>query len=306
LSDDLPSSDDLVTVALVAEERHLANPALLEAQAAWQAQGCRVEVVVPDAARLYDVPVQRPPWSVVVSRGRALAGLGLLAAASALGVPAVNDPKAIELVRNKIAMQAVLAHHDIPLPRTWFAGDPAVFGQLPRDRFPLVVKPFDGDGARGLALLTEPADVSLLAPITGRRSLYLAQEYLHTDGFDLKLYGIGSRVWAVRKPSPVSFVGPGPAQVRPSGESELIDIDRQLTDIALTCGRACQLELWGVDVAMTPDGPAVIEVNDFPTYTAVPGAGVAIAEHVLTLVEMHAVAQDAGREHYRSIVRRPQ
>jgi hypothetical protein len=33
---------------------------------------------------------------------------------------------------------------------------------------------------------------------------------------------------------------------------------------------------------------------------------VAIAEHVLTLVEMHAVAQDAGREHYRSIVRRPQ
>jgi len=27
---------------------------------------------------------------------------------------------------------------------------------------------------------------------------------------------------------------------------------------------------------------------------------------VLTLVEMHAVAQDAGREHYRSIVRRPQ
>jgi hypothetical protein len=33
---------------------------------------------------------------------------------------------------------------------------------------------------------------------------------------------------------------------------------------------------------------------------------VAIAEHVLTLVEMHAVAHGAGRQHYRSIVRRPQ
>ena len=201
-----------VTVALVAEDRHLGNRALVDAQAAWLAHGCRVEVVVPDAARLYDVPVRTPQWSVVVSRGRHLAGLGLLAAAAALGVPAVNDPRSIELVRNKIGMQAMLAHHDIPLPRTWFAGDPAVFGQLSLDFFPLVVKPYDGDGARGLALLTKPADVALLPPITGRRSLYLAQEYLHTDGSDLKLYGIGAKVWAVRKPSPVSFSGPGPAE----------------------------------------------------------------------------------------------
>jgi hypothetical protein len=33
---------------------------------------------------------------------------------------------------------------------------------------------------------------------------------------------------------------------------------------------------------------------------------VAIAELALTLVETHAVARGAGREHYRSIVRRPQ
>lgn len=296
----------LLTVALVAEQRHIGNQALVDAQVAWLGHGCKVEVVVPDATRLYDVPVRTPPWSVVVSRGRHLAGLGLLAAAAALGVPAVNDPRAIELVRNKIGMQAVLAHHDIPLPRTWFAGDPAIFGQLPPDRFPLVVKPYDGDGARGLALLNEPSDVKLLAPIAGRRSLYLAQEYLPTDGWDLKLYGIGSKVWAVRKPSPVNLSTPGPAEVTPSAEAELVEIDRELSDIALTCGRACQLELWGVDVAMTPDGPFVIEVNDFPTYSAVPGAGAAIAEHVLTLVEMDTVARGAGREHYRSIVRRPQ
>ena len=301
VNDEMP-----VTIALVAEERHIGNQALVDAQAAWLAHGCQIELVVPEEARLYDVPVEVPPWSVVVSRGRHLAGLGLLAAANALGVPTVNDPKAIELVRNKIGMQAVLAHHDIPLPRTWFAGDPAVFGQLSEDFFPLIVKPYDGDGSRGLALLNEPGDVKLLPPITGRRSLYLAQEYLETDGYDLKLYGIGSKVWAVRKPSPVSFSQPGPAEVTPVVDAELVDIDRQLADIALTCGRACQLELWGVDVAMTPDGPIVIEVNDFPTYSAVPGAGAAIAEHVLTLVEMHAVAQDAGREHYRSIVRRPQ
>lgn len=294
------------TVALVAEQRHLGNRALTEARAAWTAAGCEVEVVVPDTVALHDVPAQRPPWSVVVSRGRNLAGLGLLAAASALGVPAVNDPRAVELVRNKVAMQAVLAHHGMPMPRTWFAGDPRVFAELPAERFPLVVKPFDGDGAAGLALLNAPADVALLPAPGGRQALYLAQEYLETDGFDIKLYGIGPHVWAVRKPSPVTFAGPGPAVVGPGGAAELVELDRRLTDIALTCGRACGLELWGVDVAMTPAGPVVIEVNDFPTYSAVPGAGAAIASHVLTLVELHRVAHRAGRERYRSLVRRPQ
>lgn len=294
------------TVALVAEQRHLGNRALTEARAAWTAAGCAVEVVVPDTVALHDVPAQRPPWSVVVSRGRNLAGLGLLAAASALGVPAVNDPKAIELVRNKVAMQAVLAHHGMPLPRTWFAGDPEVFAELPPERFLLVVKPFDGDGAAGLALLTAPGDVALLPPPAARQTLYLAQEYPETDGYDVKLYGIGPRVWAVRKPSPVTFPGPGPAVIGPGGAAELVELDAQLTDIALTCGRACGLELWGVDVAMTPSGPAVIEVNDFPTYSAVPGAGAAIAAHVLTLVELHRVASRTGRDRYRSLVRRPQ
>ena len=297
---------DGITVALVAEQRHLGNRALAEALAAWADAGCAVEVVVPDAVTLHDVPARRPPWSVVVSRGRDLAGLGLLAAASALGVPAVNDPKALELVRNKVAMQAVLAHHGMPLPRTWFAGDPSVFAELPADRFPLVVKPFDGDGAAGLALLTAPADVALLPSAGERTTLYLAQEYLETDGFDVKLYGIGPRVWAVRKPSPVRFAGPGPAVVTAATGAELIDLDAGLTDIALTCGRACGLELWGVDLAMTPAGPVVIEVNDFPTYSAVPDAGAAIAAHVLTLVRLHAVARSTGRDHYLTLVRRPQ
>lgn len=57
---------------------------------------------------------------------------------------------------------------------------------------------------------SDRADVDLLAPLESRRSLYLAQELLETDGWDLKLYGVGSQVWAVRKRSPVSFDGPGP------------------------------------------------------------------------------------------------
>jgi glutathione synthase/RimK-type ligase-like ATP-grasp enzyme len=293
------------TIALVAERRHLDNPTLVEVRQRLQDAGCAVPLIVPGADRLYDIPATPPPWDAVLSRGRDLAGLGVLAAAAALGILAINSPASIELVRNKIAMQAVLLSHGLPLPKTWFAAHPSVFRSVPSAAFPLVVKPFDGDGSRGLALLTRPDDVDLLPRLLGRRSLYLAQEFLEADGWDIKLYGVGSHVWAVRKPSPVSFVGPGPARTRPTHDATLVPIDAELRDIALTCGRACGLELWGVDVAITPSGRRVIEVNDFPTYSAVPEAAAAIARHVLGKVELRALTRDVGRDAMLAIVREP-
>jgi glutathione synthase/RimK-type ligase-like ATP-grasp enzyme len=175
------------TIALLVERRHLKNRALREAQRALEAGGCGVPLVVPDEGRLFDIPSEAPPWDAVLSRGRDLAGLGLLAAASALGVPAINAPQAIELVRNKIAMQAVLLEHGLPLPKTWFAADAAVFREIPAEMYPLIVKPYDGDGSRGLSLLSQPDDVDELPGLSGTQSLYLAQEFLETDGWDLKL-----------------------------------------------------------------------------------------------------------------------
>ena len=294
---------DTLTIVLLVERRHLKNRALREARQALEAGGCSVPLVVPDEERLFDIPSKAPPWDAVLSRGRDLAGLGLLAAASALGVLAINTPHSIELVRNKIAMQAILLEHGLPLPRTWFAADAAVFRGISPERYPLVVKPYDGDGSRGLSLLSQPDDVDELPRLSGTQSLYLAQEFLETDGWDLKLYGIGTKVWAVRKPSPVAFTEPGPAVVRTAKGAELVELNAQLRDIALTCGRACGLELWGVDVAVTPKGPYVIEVNDFPTYSAVPQAGEEIARYALTRVQMEAVTREAGRDRMRAVVR---
>lgn len=291
------------TIAIIVERRHLENRVLREIRTALKTAGCAVPLVVPDGDQVFDIPSEAPPWDAVLSRGRNLVGLGILAAASALGVVAINTPRSIELVRNKIAMQAVLSEHGLPLPKTWFAADAAVFRGMPHDNFPLVVKPYDGDGSRGLSLLTRPEDVDLIPTLKGKRFVYLAQEFLETDGWDLKLYGVGSRAWAVRKPSPVSFLEPGPAVLRFTEGAEPVEIDSQLRDIALTCGRACGLELWGVDVAMTPRGPYIIEVNDFPTYSCIPEAGALIAQHALTLVQREVVVRQAGRGRMLSSVR---
>jgi len=299
------SADEQTSVAFIADRRHVADPAMNGAHAALIDAGCRVELLVPDADRLFEIPASAPPWHVVLSRGRDLAGFGLLVAAAARGVLAINTPRSIELVRNKIGMHAVLLDHGIPMPRTWFAADPGTFRRLPVSRFPLVVKPFDGDGARGIFLLTKPGDVDLVGPRRRPRELWLAQERLQTDGWDLKLYGIGSRVWAVRKPSPVSLEEPGPAGMRRVDGAAVVELDSELQDIALTCGRACGLQLWGVDVASTPNGPVVIEVNDFPSYSAIPEAGDAIAQLITSLAAIDRVRQRSGLGHLDRLLREP-
>lgn len=298
-------TDDRPTVAIVVDARHAANQVIRDTQISLEAAGCDVRLVAPDADDLFDIPAEAPTWDAVVSRGRNPSVLALMTAAAALGVLAINPPRAIGLVRNKVGMQAVLAGHGMPLPRAWFTASPAALRRVPRAHFPLVVKPFDGDGSVGLSLVESPEDAANLAGAGDATTLYIAQKYLDADGWDLKLYGIGSDVWAVRKPAAVRFEGGGPGLPPDVGEPERVDMDARLRDIALTCGRACGLELWGVDVAVTPDGPYVIEVNDFPTYSAVPDAGALIARHILALTRLDALRKRSGQERMRSLVWSP-
>jgi ribosomal protein S6--L-glutamate ligase len=110
----------------------------------------------------------------------------------------------------------------------------------------------------------------------------LAQRYFQTDGYDLKLYGIGDEIWAVRKRSPFN---------QPQSEiaEGLVMLTPVLQDIGRRCGRLFGLDLFGVDCILTEAGPLVIEINDYPNYTSVPDANEKLAEYVVKLARQKLV-----------------
>ena len=59
-----------------------------------------------------------------------------------------------------------------------------------------------------------------------------------------------------------------------------VPVTPEVRDIALRCGQAMGLSLYGLDVIESPDGPFVVDVNYFPGYKGVPGGAAAIAEHI--------------------------
>ncbi|KKL99901.1 hypothetical protein LCGC14_1809770, partial [marine sediment metagenome] len=102
-----------------------------------------------------------------------------------------------------------------------------------------------------------------------------AQQYVQGqgNGLDLKAYVVGDQVFAVSRPFPPRTA------VEKRGQPYALS--REVREICLRCGQLFGLELYGVDLIETPDGPSVIEVNCFPGYKGVPEAERLLGDYLL-------------------------
>jgi ribosomal protein S6--L-glutamate ligase len=217
---------------------------------------------------------------VVVARTRNVFGLALLRAAERPGVRVVPSWESVAHVRNKARAVETLCARGIPMPTTLLGESPAALKKVPADDFPLVLKPHLGDNASGILLVHDPAE---LDDLTWRDGLVLAQEYVDSGSIDLKLYGIGEKLWVVRRPSPLAD------SAAALDAAELLEPTPSLERVAHACRDAFQLDLYGVDALESPRGPLVVDVNEFPNYTGIEEAPAAIAELVRS--HLHAATE---------------
>lgn len=212
---------------------------------------------------------------LIVARGRSTDLLARLAVAEAAGVGTLNPRRAIESVLDKAHMAARLHAAGIATPRTWIGTIAQVRRHLPATAFPLVLKPVFGDNCRGIAVVKTAAALDAVA---WNEPCVIAQQLLPGNGFDIKLYAIGERVWAIRKPSPLHGA---------TGTATPLPLQPAWRALALRCGSLFGLELFGIDCIEADGVLHVIEVNDFPNYSGVPEADLLLARHV----GFHALAR---------------
>ena len=263
-----------LSIGILVEQRYLSQAQPAGLITALQAKGHKITVVDPET-----VPCElgSDDWlndfDLVVGRGRSLALLTLLTQAERLGKPTINSRAAIAAVHNKAEMAVALASNNIPTPQTLLGQVKRLAVQAPLASYPLILKPIFGDNSQGLRVVNSPAE---LADLSWPEPVALAQPYLPNDGYDLKLYGIGNDVWVVRKASPFNMAGKSTAST-----PELLPLTPALRDLGRRCGKLFGLDLYGVDCLQTSAGVAVIEVNDFPTYTGIPDANQKLADYII-------------------------
>lgn len=199
-------------------------------------------------------------------------GLSILEAAEAIGIPTINNSRAIRLVRDKTVATAYAHTHGLPTPLTYFVAHPELLRQIPEGDYPLVVKPTHGSSCRGIYLVDSPADLETLKIVEANTGFFLAQRYVENSRYDIKLYVVGAEVFAVAKRSPLH------PDVKV--EKRLVPVSLELRNLALHVGELFGLDIYGLDVVETTHGPMVVDINDFPSFGHVPNAISLVSSHI--------------------------
>jgi glutathione synthase/RimK-type ligase-like ATP-grasp enzyme len=253
-------------IAVAAEPRYMTQAQPAGLAGALCRLGHPANVLDPEDPRTIDLP----GLDLLIARGRSEAVLDLLDRAECLGIATINRRDAILSVVDKARMGRALAGAGIPIPQTRHDTMAAILDHCSEDDFPMVVKPIYGDNARDVRIIRSRDE---LAALEWTEPTALVQPLIPSDGFDLKLYVAGDEVHAARKPSPLSPQAGRAAEPAP--------LTPELRTLALRCGRVFGLDFYGVDCIQTGQGPLVIEVNDFPNYSAVPGADECLARYAI-------------------------
>lgn len=254
----------------ILEERYARKPMPLVVADQLAQWGHHIEVLQPYAAvtSLTDLSLTQYDAYVLktVSEGP---GLTILEAAEAVGIPTINNSRAIRLVRDKAVAVAFAQARGLPIPRTYFVGHPRALLKVPAYVYPVVVKPSNGTSLQDIHLVRTPEEMQRL--VVDEHSYYLAMRYVENTGYDIKLYVTGQEVHAVMKSSPLH------------GQVEEIEVPvtREMLKIARRVGQLFGLDLYGVDVLETPEGLMIVDINDFPSFYGVPRKVASVAEYIL-------------------------
>lgn len=228
-----------------------------------------VEVVYPEE-QLTDLDRLEGRRDLYILKSGTEVALSLAGALHATGAALLNPYPVAVACRDKIAGTRILQAAGVPTPKTYVTGDPSELAPL-LESGPLVVKPHRGSQGRGVQIVRDRGELDSL---TIELDTVLAQHYHAHDGRDRKIYCIGEQVFGVKRVWPASTYR--------DKVGEPFTLSQELREIALQCGKAFGLELYGLDVIISDGRPLVVDVSSFPGFKGVPDAALRLADYIYT------------------------
>ncbi|MCM2324531.1 MAG: RimK family alpha-L-glutamate ligase [Oligoflexia bacterium] len=215
-----------------------------------------------------------PPYDAVLPRiGASITdyGLAVVKQFEAMGVRAVNGTRAIAESRDKMRSLQILSQAGLGVPpsaltrsyRGFRAAVEAVGG------LPTVLKVLQGTQGRGVMLLNAP--ISLITVHETLRSLgqdVIIQQFLAEGaGRDYRAFIIGDRVVAAMMRTAPE--GEFRSNIHRGGEGSLVRLPKAFERTAIRAARVLGLEIAGVDLMESHNGPVVLEVNSSPGFEGI-------------------------------------
>jgi ribosomal protein S6--L-glutamate ligase len=260
-----------IGILMARHPRSKVSPIMPEVVELLDEWGADVDVICPDEELTPLAEVQVEHDLYVLKSGSELA-LSLAGALNAAGATILNPFPVALACRDKVIATRMLQSAGVPTPDTYVA---AQIGELSAllDDGPLVVKPYRGTNGVGVHLVWDPDQLDDIA----NGGVIFAQRYHKPEGRDRKIYVIGGQVFGVKRI--------WPARTYEEKLGEPFTITDELREIALACGRAFGIELYGLDIIMSEGRPYVVDISSFPGFKGVPDAGLRLADYIYAAAE---------------------
>jgi ribosomal protein S6--L-glutamate ligase len=234
--------------------------------------GATVDTIHPEEA-LTDLSRVRAQHDLYVLKSGTELALSLAGALHAVGAAILNPYPVACACRDKVVATRILQRAGVPVPETFVTHDPWRLAPL-LDGGPLVVKPYRGSKGRGVQVIWDADELDALAPVSG---VLFAMRYHEREGRDRKIYCIGGQLFGVKR------VWPATTYEQKLGEP--FALTPELREIALRCGDAFGMELYGLDVVISRGRPYVVDISSFPGFKGVPDAPLRLADYIFTAAQ---------------------
>ncbi len=193
-------------------------------------------------------------------------GLAVLRQFEMMGVFAANGSQAVARSRDKLRTLQLFSRRDIGIPPTAFARRREDL----RDAIkrvggtPVVLKLLEGTQGVGVILAESVSSAeSVLDAMHSLKQNLMIQAFIkEAEGQDIRAIVIDGRVVAaMRRRAPE---GEFRSNVHRGGTTEAIDLDPEFERTAIEAAHALRLNIAGVDMMPSSEGPMVLEVNSSP------------------------------------------
>ena len=216
-----------------------------------------------------------------------------------MGVPVVNDHLAIARAKDKLGCLQILASRALPVPPTVLTRYPRKLHDALRHLggTPVVLKLLRGTQGTGVVLAESATGVeSVLDAIWSLGEDIMIQKFIReSKGKDLRILVIGGEVvGAMRR---TAREGEFRSNIHRGGTGTMVEPTPTLARLAIDATRIVGLDVAGVDLLESDEGPLLLEVNASPGFQ---GLEEATSIDVATRMIEYAVKMAAERGRART------
>lgn len=203
-------------------------------------------------------------------------------------VPTANESQAIARARDKLRSLQLLSRAGLGLPVTSFAHSIRDIGGLLEvvGKPPYIIKLLEGTQGVGVVLAeTRKAAESVIAAFRLLDANILVQRFVEeARGNDVRVFVVGGKVIAAMER--VAAEGEFRANLHRGGTAHPIELTPEEIDSSIAATHTLGLDVAGVDLLRSDEGPLIIEVNASPGLEGIERAsGVDVAGAIIQFLE---------------------